>query len=251
MDRQQVTILGARVDAAGMQGAIDFAAAAVAAARSADGKKIKPKQIITLNAEIIYRAQNEPELLDLINQADLVTPDGAGVVWAANYLGRPVPERVTGIDLLQEIVKEAGKKGWRLFFFGGAPGITAKAAENLQKKYQNLQIVGTKHGYLASIEEEEALIELIKKSTPDILFVALGAPKQEFWIKKHQEKLQVPVCIGVGGSFDVLAGKFTRAPGWMQEARLEWLYRLLKEPARYKRMLALPKFMLKVIQSKK
>ncbi|MBS4024278.1 MAG: WecB/TagA/CpsF family glycosyltransferase [Clostridia bacterium] len=251
MDKQKVAILDAQVDGLDMQGAIDFVAKTIAEARNAGLQAAKPKHIITLNAEIIYRAQSEPELLEIINQADLVTPDGAGVVWAAQYLGTPVPGRVTGIDLLQEVVREADQKGWQLFFFGGAPGVADKAVENLKKKYKNIKIVGTKHGYISSKEEEKELTEKIKNAAPDIIFVALGAPRQEYWIKKHKDFLQVPVCIGVGGSFDVIAGKVTRAPGWMQQAKLEWLYRLVKEPARYKRMLALPKFMLKVIQSKK
>jgi N-acetylglucosaminyldiphosphoundecaprenol N-acetyl-beta-D-mannosaminyltransferase len=251
MNRQQVTILGAQVDGVNMQGAMNFVTKTIDEARNTGGQAAQPKHIITLNAEIIYRAQSEPELLEIINQADLVTPDGAGVVWAAQYLGTPVPGRVTGIDLLQEIVKEADEKGWRLFFFGGAPGIANQAGENLQKKYKNLQIAGTKHGYISSTAEEEALLDRIKQAAPDLLVVALGAPRQEYWIKKHKDNLQVPVWIGVGGSLDVLAGKATRAPVWMQQAKLEWLYRLAKEPARYKRMLALPKFMLKVVQAKK
>ena len=244
MNRQQVTILGARVDRVSMSQTVGFVAEAIKEGKAAPKQ---PKHIITLNAEIIYRAQQEPELLQLINQADLVTPDGAGVVWAANHLGQPVPERVTGIDLLQNLIEQAAIQGWKLFFFGGAPGVAEEAAANIEKKYppaeKKLPKIETNHGFISSNLEEEELIAKINAAKPDILAVALGAPKQEYWIKKHRAKLNVPVCIGVGGSLDVLAGRAQRAPQWLQDLKLEWLYRLAKEPYRYKRMLALPKFM--------
>lgn len=199
-------------------------------------------QIITLNAEILYRANHQPALLEIINQADLVTPDGTGIVWAARKLGQPVPERVTGIDLLQEIARKAASTGWKLFLYGGKPGVAQQAAVNLQKQYPALEIAGTAHGYLTE-KEMPSLLKKIRETRPHILLVALGAPKQEYWIKKHLRETGVPVAIGVGGSFDVIAGHVKRAPLWVQKAHLEWLYRLLKEPWRYKRMLSLPRFM--------
>ncbi len=185
----------------------------------------------------------------MINSADLVTPDGSGIVWAARYLGEPVPERVTGIDLMREICKQAHYNGWKIFLLGGAPGVAAEAAEQLQIEYPNIKIVGTHHGYFPE-DEERNVMELIKSAGPDIIFVALGAPRQEFWIKSHQENLPVKVAVGVGGSFDVVSGRVKRAPQWMQRLRLEWLARLIKEPWRAKRMLALPKFVLLVMKSK-
>lgn len=205
--------------------------------------------IVTLNAEILYRAYWDSELLDTINSADLVTPDGAGIVWAARTLNRPVQQRVTGIDLTLALVERAQQEGWRLCLYGGAPGIAREAANNLQKKFPKLKIVGTYHGYQSSKELEEMLGH-IGDTAPDILLVALGAPKQEYWIREHKQCVTVPVMIGVGGSLDVLAGRAKRAPRWIQTAQLEWLYRLLKEPTRYKRMLALPKFALLVIRLK-
>lgn len=248
MNRQQVSILGAQVDAVTMAEAVEFVSQAV---QQAGTSHVAPQHIITLNAEIIYQAQSDPKLLSIINGANLVTPDGAGVVWAAKYLKKPVPQRVTGIDLLQTIIEEAPKRQWKLFFFGGAPGIAEQAKEKMLQKHENLNIVATNHGYLTSIEEEQQLLKQIKETKPDILIVALGAPRQEFWINKYKEQLQVPVSIGVGGSLDVLSGKATRAPQWVQQVQLEWLYRLVKEPYRYKRMLSLPKFMLKVMGAKK
>ena len=201
----------------------------------------KPHHIITLNAEIICKAQSDPRLKEIINEADLVTPDGSGVVWASRYLNAPVPERVTGIDLTLRLAELAPKKGWTFYFYGGAPAVAEAAAENLQKKHKGLQVVGTCHGYISETEKQNLLAD-IKKKKPDILLAALGAPRQEFWIRDHQKTLQVPVCIGVGGSLDVISGRAKRAPMFFQKAGLEWLYRLMKEPHRIGRMMALPRF---------
>lgn len=239
----KVNILGAPVDRIDMEGALRFVEKTI--------EEKTPKHIITLNAEIIYRAQSEAKLLEIINLADLVTPDGAGVVWASKHLGEPVPERVTGIDLMQEIIKEANEKGWRLFLFGAAPEVADVAAKKIKENFKNVNIVGINHGFIKSEKEEEALLEKIKASNPDVLFVALGAPRQEYWIRENLENLSIPVNIGVGGSFDVIAGNVERAPLWVQKVQLEWLHRLIKEPSRYKRMMALPKFMLKVLTKNK
>jgi len=232
-------ILGARVDGVTAEEALEKIERYIASG--------EPRHVVTLNAEILYRAYREPELLRVINEAHLVTPDGVGIVWAAKRLGRPVSERVTGIDLMLALAQKAAGKGWRIFLYGAAPGIADRAAENLKKKYPGLKIAGTSHGYLEKSEEKQ-LIDRIKETKPDILFVALGAPKQEFWIRKNLISLGVPVCIGVGGSFDVIAGKVKRAPGWVRRAKLEWLYRLVQEPKRYKRMLALPGFVALVLR---
>lgn len=239
----KIDILGAKVDKVTMEEAINRIEGYIA-----DGS---PRQVITLNAEIIYQALSEPKLMEIINEADLVTPDGAGVVLASKVLDSPVPERVTGIDLLQELVGVAPDKGWRMFFFGGEPGVADQAAAKLIADYPNLKIVGTNHGFIKSKEDKDNLLTKIKESKPHILCVALGAPRQEYWIKEHLAKLQVPVAIGVGGSLDVISGKAKRAPEVYQKLQLEWLYRLIKEPYRYKRMLALPKFMVKVLLTKR
>ena len=238
----KTNILGCSIDKVTMDQAIEIVESYINTG--------KHHHIITLNAEILYNAQSDEKLKAIIQQADLVTADGAGIVWASNHLGDPVPQRVTGIDLMEALVKVAAEKGWKLYFFGAAPGVAELAAENLQKKHKNLKIVGTKDGYRSSKQMPELLAD-IKEKKPDILFVALGAPRQEFWIKEHKELLQVPVAIGVGGSFDVLAGKVKRAPKIFQQLHAEWLYRLLKEPWRYKRMMALPKFILKIMQEKR
>lgn len=205
--------------------------------------------IITLNAEIIYQAQFDEPLKKLINTAELVTPDGAGVVWASRHLGKPVPERVTGIDLMLKICLQAHHNNWRIFLLGGAPGVAQEAAEKLRAEYQNINIVGTHHGYFRE-KEEAKIINRINDAEPDILFVALGAPRQEFWINQHREELAAKVAIGVGGSLDVISGRVKRAPVWVQKMKLEWLARLIREPRRAKRMLSLPKFVMLVIKNK-
>lgn len=208
-----------------------------------------PHQIITANAEIIYRGYRDKKLSRTLNKAHLVTADGMGVVWASRYLKDPVQERVTGIDLMRSICSKAQEKGWKLYFLGAAPGVAEKAVLKVLETYPKCRIVGYDHGYF-SPEEEPKVIENIKKVQPDILFVAMGAPKQDFWIREHLQELGVPVCMGVGGSFDVLAGNVERAPEWMQKRGLEWLFRLYKEPKRWRRMLALPRFVLAVLGQK-
>ncbi len=236
--RTRVYILGSLVDKVSHQDALEIIEKFIS-----EGK---PRHIITANAEIIYRGVLEKKLSRTINKADLVTADGAGVVWAARYLGNPVPEKVSGIDLLVAICNKAQQTGWKLYFLGAAPGVAEKAVLKILEMYPDCHIAGYENGYFTK-EEEPRIIENIKKVKPDILFVALGAPKQEYWIREHLQELGVPVCMGVGGSFDVLAGNVKRAPQWMQKRGLEWLYRLYKEPKRWRRMLALPRFVLAVI----
>ena len=210
----------------------------------------QPRLIATANAEMVMLAQSDKQLADILAAADMVLPDGAGVVWAARYTGQPMPERVAGYDLVQRLLAEAVVHGYRLYFFGGAPGVADKAKEVAQKRYPGVQVVGTRHGYF-SAADEPAIIADIKAARPDILLVALGVPKQEKWLAAHLNELQVPVAIGVGGTFDVMAGLVPRAPVWMQKIGLEWLFRLLCQPSRFGRMLALPRFVLCVMSSKK
>lgn len=234
-------ILGTRVDKVDMMEALCHIDSFI--------KEGSCHHIITLNAEIIYRAQFDRPLREVINEADLVTPDGAGVVWAAGYLGDPLRERVTGIDLMMETCRQAHHTGWEIFLLGGAPGVAEEAAHRLNDLYPNIKIVGTHHGYFSPDQEKEVLNQ-IKAAEPDIIFVALGAPRQEFWIRDHRDNLPAKVAIGVGGSFDVISGRVKRAPVWMQKMKLEWLARLVREPWRIGRMLALPKFMWAVVKSK-
>lgn len=197
--------------------------------------------IATANAEMVMRAQTDRELAHILQHADLVVPDGAGVLWAAEQQGKKFKERVTGVDLACSLLQEAAARQTPVYLFGGAPGIAEQAAANVQQQVGSLHIAGTHSGFF-SADEEKDIIEDIRGQGTRILLVALGVPKQEKWISEHLYELGPCVCMGVGGTFDVLAGKVGRAPKWMQDNRLEWLYRLLKEPTRFKRMLALPKF---------
>ncbi|WP_297199905.1 WecB/TagA/CpsF family glycosyltransferase [Thermanaeromonas sp.] len=231
-------MLGCRVDALTLNEALEVLGRFIASG--------KPHYVVTLNAEMAYRAMHDPRFRDIVNRAGLVTPDGAGIVWAARVLGNPVPERVAGIDLVQALAVRAAEEGWRLFLYGGAPGVAEEAGRRLKERHPGLNILGTSHGYLSPGKEEE-LLKNLKKTSPDVLLVALGSPKQEYWMARHLAGLGIPVAIGVGGSLDVLAGRAKRAPRFMQELGLEWLYRVVREPKRVKRALALPKFMIAVL----
>lgn len=217
-------------------------------------EKLQKKEqafVVTANAEIIMMCQQDKEYNNIVSeQADLVLPDGAGAVWAGRYLGNEVPERVAGFDLYTQLLKLSADKGYKAYFFGGAPGVAEAAKNKAEELYPGVQIVGCRNGYFTEAEEK-AIIKEINDAAPDMLFVALGAPKQEKWLVKYRNQLKPRVLMGIGGSFDVLAGKMERAPKWMQEASLEWAFRLYKQPSRFMRMLALPKFVLKVIFCKK
>lgn len=217
-------------------------------------EKLRKKEqafVVTANAEIIMMCQQDKEYNNIVSeQADLVLPDGAGAVWAGRYLGNEVPERVAGFDLYNQLLKLSADKGYKAYFFGGAPGVAEAAKNKAEELYPGVQIVGCRNGYFNETEEE-AIIKEINDAAPDMLFVALGAPKQEKWLVKYRNQLKPRILMGIGGSFDVLAGKMERAPKWMQEASLEWAFRLYKQPSRFMRMLALPKFVLKVIFCKK
>lgn len=240
--KRQANILGCRVDLVSLNQALEEIKTLL--------RDKKPSaQIITINAEIVYEANRDSKLKAVINDAHMVTPDGIGVVWAAGQLGYKPQGRVTGIELLEAVCREGAKQGWKLFFFGSAPGVAEQAAVNLGKKYPGLKIVGNINGYFGP-QDTADIIAAIKERAPDILLVGLGAPRQEYWINDYKEQLQIPVCIGIGGSFDVIAGNKKRAPAFMIKLNLEWLYRLISEPSRIKRQLALPKFVLLILKEK-
>ena len=202
---ERVEILGVKVDAVTMAQAVERVANLIAEKKSSI--------VATANAEMLLRATHDDELKNILNAANLVVPDGAGTVWAARHLGKHMPERVAGFDLVQELMKLAPVKSWKFFLFGSAPGIADKAKVKAEELY-------------------------------------LGVPKQEKWLAKFRDELQIPVSIGVGGTFDVMAGVVKRAPLWMQRAKLEWLFRAMLQPSRAGRLVALPKFVLKVHQQK-
>ena len=238
----RVEILGVKVDALTMQQAVNRVESLIDAR--------VPSIVATANAEMLLNSTHDAELKRILNSAELVVPDGAGTVWAAHHLGFEMPERVAGFDLVQELMKISPQKGRKFFLFGSAPGIADKAKAKAEELYPGIKIVGTRNGYFTEKDEPEIILQ-IKKAAPDILLAALGVPKQEKWLAAHKDELQIPVSIGVGGTFDVMAGAVKRAPVWMQKAKLEWLFRAMLQPSRAGRLVALPKFVFKVHASKK
>ena len=238
----KIDILGVKVDPVTMSQAV---------AQVQDYMDEKKNVLIaTANAEMIMRATHDKELQAILNDAALVVPDGAGTVWAAHHLGHDMPERVAGFDLAQELMRIAPQRKRRVFFFGSAPGVAEKAKAKAEELYPGIEIVGVRNGFFTEKDEPE-IIAQIKEARPDLLLAALGVPKQEKWLYKHKEELGVPVSIGVGGTLDVMAGVMKRAPLWMQKAKLEWLFRGMLQPKRAGRLMALPKFVLKVHAAKK
>ncbi len=201
------------------------------------------KMIFTPNSEILVDAVKDLHFTEILNSGDLVIPDGIGVVIASKFYGKPIKERVTGYDLMCRLIELAYHKDKSMYFLGGKEGVAEEAAERLRQKYDNIKIVGMHNGYFDE-EEEKIIIDSIIELKPDIIFVALGAPKQEKWIYENRNKLPVKIAMGVGGSIDGIAGRVKRAPSFYQKAGLEWFYRLMKEPKRFKRTLKLPKFIL-------
>ena len=242
MERKRLDILGIPVDLVNMEQAGEIF----------DKLMETPEcsLIVTPNSEILVNATKDPELEKIIKSADLVIPDGVGLVYASRILGHPLKERVTGIDFLSHVLEKLAKTGGSAFFLGSKPGIAETAAKKMQERWPDLKVAGTHHGYFKADEEPE-LAQKIKDSGADFLCVAMGSPKQEKFIETYKEILGVRAAIGVGGSLDVWAGEVKRAPEFYQKHGLEWLYRLIKQPSRWKRMLALPVFMLKVIAGRK
>lgn len=205
-----------------------------------------PHHVITVNSLMYLLVIENTDLQRVFAQAHLIVPDSSGVVLAGALLGQHFKERVAGIDLLYKLIESCQKNGYSLFFIGAKPGIAEWAVANLKKRFPALSIAGTHCGYF-SAEEEKEMIKTIAQKRPSILLVGLNIPFQELWIARHLKELSVPVCIGVGGSFDVIAGRVKRAPLIMQKLGLEWLWRTIVEPWRVRRIILLPIFIWKVL----
>lgn len=210
----------------------------------------KANIIATANAEMIMLAQKDDELKDILQHADMVVPDGAGVLWAGRELNKIFPERVTGADYAEELLKTAKEKNWRVYFLGGNAGVAEKAVENMKKKYGDFEVAGIHNGYFDE-KEETKIIEDIRKNKTKLLLCAMGVPKQEKWLWAHREELGNVIAIGIGGVFDVMAGHLKRAPLWMRNHSLEWAYRLYLQPSRCMRMISIPRFMWAVKKEKR
>ena len=195
---------------------------------------------VTPNPEIVDRARREEAFRQVLNGADLVLPDGIGVVYAARLLGRPLRGRCPGIDFAAKLMEHMAADGGRLYLLGAKPGVAEAAARNLKEKYPGLYICGTHDGYF---QEDEPVVEAIRAAEADAVFVCLGAPKQEYWMVKNGPATGAALMVGLGGSLDVFAGTVQRAPETWQKLGLEWLYRLLREPQRIGRMARLPLFL--------
>jgi len=203
--------------------------------------------IVTPNSEIVYECRKNEKLRQVVRSADMVVPDGIGVVYAAKILGRSVKQKVAGVELGEKLIAKMAETGGKVYLLGAKPGIADEAAKKLCEKYKGLNIVGTHDGYF---KDDSEVIADINDKAPNVLLVCLGVPKQELWMSNNSDKLNVNVMLGLGGSLDIYAGAAKRAPDIFIKLGLEWLYRLIKEPWRFKRMLRLPLFLMIAVKAR-
>jgi len=223
MIQNRVTILNCPIDKLTMQETLDIIDNSI--------NKRTTIHHVVVNAAKLVHMQKDNELYNSVVSSDIINPDGQAVVWASQFLKKPLPERVAGIDLMENLVKLAYTKKYRIFFFGAKEEVVKKVVDTYSNKYSNDIIAGYRNGYFNK-DEEKDIAQQIAKSGADILFVAISSPTKEIFLNKYKEVIDIPFIMGVGGSFDVISGKVQRAPVWMQKAGLEWLYRLLQEPSR-------------------
>ena len=228
----KIDVMGLKFDSVTMDEALSRAEALLRGDKAA--------YVVTPNAEIAYEALHDVQLREMLNGADLMLPDGAGVVLASKLLRTPVKQKVAGVDFAAGLLGILERNGESLYLLGGKPGIGELAAQKMLEAHPQLRIAGIADGYF---RDEAPVIEKINASGADALFVCLGAPKQERFMVQHQQELHVHLMAGLGGSLDAFAGTVQRAPEWMIRLNLEWLYRLIREPKRFRRMLRLPKYL--------
>ena len=229
-------ILGVAFDNVTMAEAVDRAMALL--------EREGPHLVVTPNAEIVQQARSDPEFAALIAQADLVLPDGVGVVYASKILGRPLKGRVPGVDFAGALMDRMAKLNKRLFLLGAKPGVAEEAARRLAAQHPGLIVCGTHDGYF---QEDAPVVQAIRAARADVVFVCLGAPKQEKWAAAHGADTGARLFVGLGGSLDVFAGQVDRAPESWQRLGLEWLYRAIRQPSRFKRIAKLPGFLLSAV----
>lgn len=201
--------------------------------------------VVTANTEIIMHARNDRAYFDNLNAANLVIPDGIGIVIGSKIIGTPIEERLTGFDLMIRLFHLCTEKGYSVYFLGAEPEVIEETVDKVDNRFPSLKVAGYHHGYFEP--EDPSVVKEIQSAEPDVILVGLGVPRQEQWIAQHRELFPKGLFIGVGGSFDVLAGKVKRAPVFWQKLNLEWLYRLIQRPSRWKRMTVLPLFLIKAI----
>ncbi|NOU10833.1 MAG: WecB/TagA/CpsF family glycosyltransferase [Nitrospira sp.] len=241
MKTKRIEILGVPVDCITMAEALDCAESMI--------RGEHPCTILAVNPEKVIRAQRDNKLLEQLRAANLLIPDGIGVVLAARLLGLGYAERVPGSELMPRLCERAASKGYAVFLFGANQEVNARVVTALQDRYPGIRIAGSQHGYVTE-EEMPSVIAYINKCEADILFVALGSPNQEIWMSRYLHDLKVKVCQGVGGTFDVIAGRVKRAPVAFRSLHLEWFYRLLSQPSRIFRQTALPLFVFRVLRKR-
>jgi N-acetylglucosaminyldiphosphoundecaprenol N-acetyl-beta-D-mannosaminyltransferase len=238
--RETVEILGIPVDRVSMDEALDRIDGFIASG--------EPHLVATADASMIVDGQSA-EFGDLLRSAAMVTPDSTGVLWASRKLGSPIEAKVSGVELVDQLCRRSAERGYRIFFLGAAPGIADAAAENMRQRYPGCQIVGTHDGYFAKEQDQEIAHE-VAATNPDILFVAMGIPRQEFFIRDTMSIIRARVAMGVGGSLDVHSGRAKRAPIIVQRMRMEWLWRLLQNPRKWRKTMKLPQFMAMVARQR-
>lgn len=234
MSTQRIDVLGVKFDSTSLEKAVQQGLALVEQHNAA--------YVVTPNPEIVLEAEHNKDLQYALGAASLVLPDGIGVIYSAKILGTPLEGRVTGIDFATRMLEELAKRNGSVFLLGAKPGVAEKAGENMKEMFPGLRVVGTHDGYF---KEEDPVIEEINAVKPDFLFVCLGFPKQEIFMHENTSRLDVGIMAGLGGCLDVFSGEVERAPDAFQKAGLEWLYRLYKEPSRFRRMAKLPKVLFK------
>ena len=235
----RIDVLGVGFDSLTIEEAVTRAKALMTERRAA--------YVVTPNPEIVMTCRERSETMQAVNAADLVLPDGIGVIYGARILGTPLKTKLPGIDFIQALMADMAKEGKSVFLLGAKPGVAEAAAEKLKAQHPGLAVVGTQDGYF---KDDAPVVEAVNAARPDLLLVCLGAPKQELWMQRNQSMLNVGLMAGLGGSLDVFAGNVRRAPKAFQRLGLEWLYRLMKEPKRIGRMMKLPKFLFACIGKK-
>lgn len=221
---ERILLMGCKIDNLTMQETLDKIAGFI--------RSGKPHQHVVVNVDKLVKASRDPAMRRIINACALVNVDGMPVVWAARLLGTPLKERVAGIDLFTALMQRAAQCGWRVFLLGARDDVLAGVVRHYARALPALTICGARNGYWQGEQEEQDVVHEIRASRADLLFVAISSPQKEHFLDRHQDVLQVPFLMGVGGSFDVVAGKVKRAPQWMQRAGMEWFYRFLQEPRR-------------------
>lgn len=221
--KNRYKIMNTYVNAVDMQQTIDYVEQIIA--------ERKPTQHVVINASKINLMESDPKLAEIVNLCPLINADGASVVWAAKRLGVPLKERVTGCDLFQKLVGVAAEKGYKIFLFGAREEVVTKVKEIYEKQYPSIQIVGYRNGYFTEADEPE-IVKQMRDSGADMMFVAFSSPKKEYWVNKYLNEINIPFVMGVGGSFDIVAGVTERAPIWFQNHGMEWFYRFIQEPRR-------------------